>query len=196
MEFQNRKKPNIYQMIDVNDDGTQKSESKKVELKRVVLNNSEEEGTPLSADILNMAFKNIINTIYPVGSVYITFNEANPQVQFGGVWQKINGGHTLICAGVNEGANYKISEYGGYKDATLVKHRHGWANMVVGSNGVNSDGATIQFGYAGSGVKDLAQTIQNGEYLSGNFTIAHSGETGVGKNLPPYVVTNIWKRVE
>lgn len=52
MEFKNRTKPNIYQIVDVNDEGTQTSVSKKVELKRVVQDG--EEGTPLNAENLNI----------------------------------------------------------------------------------------------------------------------------------------------
>lgn len=51
MNFTNRQKPSIYQMIDVNDSGEQISELKKVELRRITQDG--ESGTPLSAEVFN-----------------------------------------------------------------------------------------------------------------------------------------------
>lgn len=61
MEFRNRTKPNIYQMTEREPNGTIKSEST-IELKRLVQDgNDGDEGTALSAGILNQ-FKNEILT--------------------------------------------------------------------------------------------------------------------------------------
>lgn len=40
----------------------------------------------------------LLNLIYPVGSVYISVNNVNPNVLFGGIWNKISTGRVLMGA--------------------------------------------------------------------------------------------------
>lgn len=44
---------------------------------------------------------NLIDLIYPVGSVYLTINDINPSLIFGGTWEKIED-KFLIGAGSKE----------------------------------------------------------------------------------------------
>ena len=41
---------------------------------------------------------NLLNNIYPIGSVYISVNDISPTALFGGVWEKICQGRTLFGA--------------------------------------------------------------------------------------------------
>lgn len=43
--------------------------------------------------------KELMLKIYPIGSIYTTTNPENPSELFGGIWQKIPDGHTIISSG-------------------------------------------------------------------------------------------------
>ena len=43
--------------------------------------------------------KSILDLTYPVGSIYMSLSETNPSTLFGGTWQRIGVGRTLISAG-------------------------------------------------------------------------------------------------
>lgn len=62
---------------------------------------------------------NLINAIYPVGSIYINVNEINPSILFGGLWERIKG---KFLVGVDEDdSNYSSSNVtGGEKTHTLT----------------------------------------------------------------------------
>jgi hypothetical protein len=113
--------------------------------------------------------------VYPVGSIYMSVNNISPASFFGGVWEKIEDRFLLAS-----GSSYLLGETGGSADAIVVSHRHQFTvrqNVAIGSYTsipsmtVNSTNTTAQ----------------------GNTTTV--GEDGVGKNMPPYLVVNVWKRV-
>ena len=127
---------------------------------------------------------NILNTIYPVGSIYISVSSANPGLTFGGTWSLFGAGKTLV--GVDTGdADFNAAEKtGGEKTHTLTidempEHNHEilkprWstntgANAVYGSNGTGSGSDYDDRGKQGGGE-------------------AHN-------NMPPYITVFFWKRV-
>lgn len=65
----------------------------------------------------------VFNAIYPVGSVYLTFNEENPDVLFGGTWERIRDRY-LYASG-----NVETGKTGGSRKVTITesnlpKHTH------------------------------------------------------------------------
>ena len=126
---------------------------------------------------------NILNTIYPVGSIYISVSSANPGLTFGGTWSLFGAGKTLV--GVDTGdADFNAAEKtGGEKTHTLTidempSHNHDilkprWstntgANAVYGSNGTGSGSDYDTRGYEGGGQ-------------------AHN-------NMQPFITVYFWKR--
>lgn len=72
----------------------------------------------------------IVDTIYPVGSIYMSMNDTSPGTLFGGTWEKLPGGRCLVNVGYldddgsNESIRVKLGEKGGDKDTKLVNHQH------------------------------------------------------------------------
>ena len=52
------------------------------------------------------AIPDLINKIYPVGSIYMTVNNTSPSVLFGGTWTQIAQGRTIFGAGTLNSVTY------------------------------------------------------------------------------------------
>lgn len=160
--------------------------------------------TPVSAENMNKIenqLKALTDAIYPVGSIYMSMSSTNPSSLFGGTWERIGVGRTLVSAGgdanavldennyTGRGTNtaeatwFPVGETGGEFSHTLTvtempKHRH--------SAGLYS--VTDRFG---SGSRDAAGTY------SGYGSAINTGYTGGGgshNNMSTYLAVYMWKR--
>ena len=141
----------------------------------------------LTAGLEDRVKADISSKYFGVGKIYISADpDYDPNGLIPGTWELIGAGMTLICAGVTaDEVEYTVGQTGGARVHTLSvdeipKHRHydgaRWntaagAHHVYGSNGTGSGAAYDDtFGFAGGG-------------------LPHN-------NMPPYLVVNIWIRVE
>jgi len=134
----------------------------------------------------------LIDLIYPIGAVYISINNTDPSLLFGGTWVQLKDRFLL-----GAGDSYTNGDTGGSKDAIVVEHNHkpyGNSNFVETTVGVSVDDT-----------KRVASTSSSGSYYwesSGTGTTdAHSvtadeGNDGTNANMPPYLVVYMWKRTE
>ena len=67
-----------------------------------------------------------LDLIYPVGSIYMSVNDTNPKVLFGGQWEKIEGRFLLGSGRAPEDSTktYNTKSIDGSKDAIVVSHTH------------------------------------------------------------------------
>ena len=99
----------------------------------------------ISDDIMHKINKNeiipIMDAIYPVGSIYMSVNETNPSTFFGGTWERIAKGRTLVGVDESDKDFNKSGLLYGEKEHTLTidempRHNHmiKWSNEgAVGS---------------------------------------------------------------
>ena len=126
--------------------------------------------------------------VYPVGSIYMSVNSTSPQTLFGGTWEQIKDKFLL-----SSGDTYNNGSTGGSADAVVVSHDH---NIYDGYNFVGK----LQSNSATNKRVSVPTSGSNYAYVSstsvfGNFgATKSSGESGTGKNMPPYLVVNVWKR--
>ena len=126
------------------------------------------------ADVVNAKID--IDTVFPVGSIYLNATNVDPAELFGGTWLKMTDRFLL-----GAGGNYALGAVGG--EAThkltvneLPKHSHG---IGYGTNTVG-----------GSSPKPSA--------LSGDPTSNLTSEAGGDdphNNMPPFVAVNMWQRI-
>lgn len=123
--------------------------------------------------------KALLDYVYPVGSYYISNSATSPAELFGGTWEKLAEGTFLMSAGTN----YPVGSTGGEATHTLSVDEMPSHSHNYGSTRQDSDPDTSgAHGYKWSAINNSQTTTSAG----GNK--AHN-------NMPPYVATNIWRRI-
>ena len=150
----------------------------------------------------------LFNMIYPVGSIYMSVNNTNPSLLFGGTWEKIEDKFLLAS-----GTTYENDSTGGSADAVIVSHNHTQNShthnarekrrfIVVGDGANWGYSSKIKIGtgenttayYYVHSTENTGGILEHTETAEASPTINSTGEDGTGKNMPPYLAVNIWKR--
>ena len=115
---------------------------------------------------------------YPVGSIYLSVNNINPTKWFGGTWEQIAKGRTLVGVDTNDTDFNTVKKTGGSK--YLQKHNHHIAGRLNSSGHPPAPDGSIQ------------SVNNNGDgWWSGYSADAGTGDSG---NLQPYFTCYIWCR--
>lgn len=155
----------------------------------------------------------IRDLIYPVGAVYISVNDINPQTFIGGEWERIKDTFLLAC-----GNTYANGSTGGAATVALTTnempaHTHGSKeltgtanfrdhntsdnNLLLNASGILSRSAVK---WDGSHSATAAATKADYYYnrLSINATHEHTsvGNGAAHENMPPYLAVYMWKRTK
>lgn len=141
--------------------------------------------TPLAHTHLSSDVTDLIDVIYPVGSIYMSVNSVNPSTLFGGTWEQIEDKFLLAS-----GSTYSNGATGGSADAVVVTHTHStYDKYVLTTNG----GTVTRNSTAGTTGTKVSNLLKSDDAITRN-TIGNTGTSGTGKNMPPYLAVNVWKR--
>lgn len=127
----------------------------------------------------------LADSIYPVGSIYLSVNSTNPGLLFGGVWEQIKDKFLLGC-----GDEYENGETGG---STKHSHKESTAYGVINGQGYvgialeNNQNESIE-GLFGATVTTVNAPIPNA--IDGVRFSTHESN-----HLPPYLTIYMWKRI-
>ena len=131
--------------------------------------------------------ESLMGSIYPVGSVYISYSHTDPATLFGGTWERIT---NAFLWPVDEDGT--IGETGGERTHTLTVNELPNHNLNVNYGLVSASAI------GSSGVNDYA--FVRGTYsafsATGSGKVSSSG-TGGGQafdKMPPYVQVSMWRR--
>ena len=127
----------------------------------------------------------IVDLIYPVGSIYMSVISTNPSVLFGGTWEQIEDKFLLAS-----GTSYSNGSTGGSADAVVVTHTHSTSEKYILTT---SGGAITRNSTAGTTGTKVSNLLKSDDAITRNI-IANAGTSGTGKNMPPYLAVNVWKR--
>lgn len=131
----------------------------------------------LTANSINI--QNIFDSIYPVGSIYLTMNNTNPSTLFGGVWEQIKDTF-LLCAG----DKYPAGTTGGEAAHILTADempQHNHTFPIYKGSGTMGDGGT-------------GLDTGNGVWSKNTWT-TYRGGNQPHNNMPPYQTVYVWKRL-
>lgn len=90
-----------------------------------------------------------VKLLYPIGSIYMSIQDTNPSVFFGGTWERIAKGKTLVGVDENDTDFNISSKTGGEKTHTLTvneipSHQHnGLQGVGLAFTGSGSQGDGI-----------------------------------------------------
>ena len=132
----------------------------------------------------DVIWTSVFDMIYPIGCIYISTNETNPSLIFGGFWEPFAQGRTLIGVDSSQNEFNSVLKIGGSK--FLQNHKH-----YVMTGEPTTSGNVVFPPYAVKGVTATGSSEEKG--WSGNTTYEGTGNSG---NLQPYITVYMWRRIE
>ena len=161
---------------------------------------AQEQKIMLPPDLNTQQLRHVLNHVYPVGSIYMSMNQVDPGTLFGGTWERVQDRFLLAS-----GSSYSAGSTGGSADSIVVSHTHeqaahshGFANgdkVWTTASGSTEPGNQISGNakyYAATAKKDYTWRTRTTSETPG---IKSTGESGTGKNMPPYLAVYVWKRI-
>lgn len=129
----------------------------------------------------------ILNTIYPVGSVYISTNDINPQSIFGGEWEQIKDRFLLSAGDI-----YVSGSTGGE-----AEHKLTIDEMPSHTHRLKTDIESPDFNTTWPEWTEYTWGWRQDESVT-EAPAASTTSTGGNKshnNMPPYLTVYMWKRI-
>lgn len=164
----------------------------------------------LSNDIANLVKSSILNSCYPIGSIYMSVNSTSPTTLFGGTWEALNEGRVLIGAN----STYPVNSKGGEVIHTLAvnempshSHTRGTMNItgsyysrIVSSSNITT--GAFEKGVSGRQPAIFREGYETYDYKF-NFDASNSWEGATSEeggsqphnNMQPYLAVYMWKRI-
>lgn len=155
--------------------------------------NTKEEFTQLNnttkqelINIINTTIDNTINSIYPIGSVYISLTETNPGTYLKGTWEQFAQGRTLMGVGEgNDGTTSMTFE----ANATGGEYNHKLTTDEMPKHHHYISGYSSNFG------TQYYYNLVGGGNNFGSKNTSESGGDVAHNNVQPYVTVYFWKRI-
>ena len=144
---------------------------------------------------------NIIDFIYPVGSIYMSVNNVSPAIFLGGSWEQIQDTFLLSA-----GSSYIAGSTGG---SSTVKANVSVNNHTLTINQIPSHNHSIQHMPTAFALVDTSSNACIKPPSSGvckhvtHYTTYNGGSQGhnhgvtitAHNNMPPYLTVYMWKRI-
>lgn len=135
---------------------------------------------------LTEQYSSLIDIVYPIGSIYMSVNAADPSTLFSGTsWEKLEGRFLL-----GSSSTYTLGSTGGEATHTLTqnempKHTHPMYSYNPGGDGTWTPDE-------GSYLVDSVTDNKNTWWA--RLAMGYAGGGAAHNNMPPYLVVNMWKR--
>ena len=142
----------------------------------------------------------VVDAIYPVGAIFQTTSDINPNDYFGvGVWEKIENAF-LYGSG-----SKAVKSIGGEETHTLTTNEIPSHSHTGSTNSAGSHTHVVKFSsrdsgygdsrYGGDNNKGLSKNTESAGNHSHSLSLNNTGGNAAHNNMPPYYVVHIWHRV-
>lgn len=148
---------------------------------------SDTSNNPVSNKVIKKYVDNMVDLIYPVGSIYMSANDTSPSILFGGEWERIKDRFLLSC-----GDTYSAGSTGGSATHTLTvnempSHTH--------SSNISTTDDDTKFGVLKSEGGWLGEVLVSWGALVREDAVFPQGGNQPHNNMPPYLAVYMWKRI-
>ena len=156
-----------------------------------------------SYDLEDHRISSIVDAVYPVGSIYMSVNSANPSTLFGGTWERIN--DTFLLAA---GEEYAAGDTGGSATHTLTEnelpemHKTMVLRRFYSPNGANDYAVHIATGSDGTTNEIIDANVSGPVVTNGTYNMGKTQKVSINIGggqahsiMPPYLAVYVWKRV-
>ena len=134
-----------------------------------------------------------VDSIYPVGSIYMSVNPTSPGILIGGTWERIQDKFLLAA-----GTTYSAGASGGAATVTLTEEqlpsvsgtfdiRHWGPGDMIG----NCSG---KFSSSSNSGAQMTGTTPNSTTEAGQRITYKFGSGSAHENMPPYLAVYVWQR--
>lgn len=149
-------------------------------------------------DLMLLVGATAVEKIFPIGAVYITFSEENPQDILGvGEWVQVKDKFLLAVGDIYESMPEGVggSDIHSHNlDSNLDPSSTAFAKIDVGSVNVLYTSINNDYSYDTTNSYSYnAPTVENISNRSNGLALG--GNTGNGNNMPPYISVYIWYRI-
>lgn len=144
----------------------------------------------------------LLDMIYPVGSIYMSVSATSPNTLFGGTWEQMPAGRVLLAQGSADWGTYNAGDTGGEATHTLTtnempSHNHSASTNSAGEHTHTYNwvlgGSSIQVPDGGGWYGTTTQTGSSGTH-SHTVTVENTGSGNAHNNMQPYIAVYMWKR--
>lgn len=159
---------------------------------------SDTSNNPVSNKVIKKYVDNMVDLIYPVGSIYMSANDTSPSILFGGEWERIKDRFLLAA-----GDTYSAGSIGGE-----AAHKLTVAEMPSHEGHLYQNVTDIEAGpppignLAGLLNKSIMTAQPSGgrgwNLVAGNEVVPAGVSRGGDQphnNMPPYLAVYMWKRI-
>ena len=148
----------------------------------------------------NKLVNSIKSAMYPVGSVYITYNNVNPGTFLGGTWERFGQGRTLVGEGTGNDGSTSMS-FTANSTGGSYKHNHIYGIKVneyysaTSNLGVRKPDGSWQGGIRdGTGHAYFNNCSQAANKELNTDTYKIESNTSNSGTIQPYIVVFFWRR--
>lgn len=174
--------------------------------------------TPTTHTHLSSDVTDLIDTIYPIGSIYMSVNNVSPSTLFGGTWEQIKDKFLL-----SSGDTYSNGATGGSATVSLTQsqmprhnhstnaHSHSTSDngeYFVTNTQSTANNTRVTYSSSGNRMVDGFNTTNSifhhrantnsqspsTKYTGGTGSTESASNGSAHENMPPYIVVNVWKR--
>lgn len=132
------------------------------------------------------------NMMWPVGSVYITYNNNNPGNFIGGTWERFGQGRVLVGQGTGNDGRTSRSFASGGDTGGEYEHTLTISEMPSHRHNITMPMSTVWNSNGGAGFQ-LDSTIEATETYTDKIGFTGGGSSH--NNIQPYITVYFWKRI-